>query len=148
MATNAKNTFGSELWIAASGGALVKVAELMDIGQPSFARNSQDATTHESPGGWMERIGDGVIETGQITFEGHYIPLSAGDTAIRGFMVSGELIDYEIRMKGTSASGKVAHDGSGYLVAYTPNSLPVRGKQTFNGAIDPTGVIGQAAVPA
>lgn len=147
MATNAKNTFGSELWIAASGSALVKVAELLDVGPPALSRNSQDATTHESTGGWMERIGDGVIETGQISFEGHYVPLSAGDTALRGFMVSGALIDFEVRMKGTSASGQVKTSGSGYLVAYTPNSLPVRGKQTFNGAIDPTGVLAQVAVP-
>lgn len=143
MTTAAKIAFGAELWVAASGGTLAKVAELLSVTPPRLKRDLQDATSHDSPGGAMQMIADGVYDPGEIAFQTNYIAGSAGDLALVGFATSGELIDWKIVVK--SAADTVDLTGSGYLTEYGVDALPVKGKQAASGSIKVSGEVTQAA---
>jgi hypothetical protein len=141
--TAAKNAFGAELWLAPAGGVLVKVAMLTKVSEPDLSRGTADATTHDSPGGAEEVIAEGVYKVGNIQFEGDYVALSTGDTALRLALTSGAKQDYKVVSK--AATTTALFTGSGYLTKYTPSSLEVKGIQKFTGEIMPTGVVTGAA---
>jgi len=58
-------------------GATVEVfetiAEVADIGGPSFSRDSIDTTNHDSPGGYKEGL-PGLRDGGEVTFSINFMP--------------------------------------------------------------------------
>lgn len=52
------------------------IAEVTDLGGPSLALETADATSHDSTGGWREKIG-ALLNGGEVTFSINYIPTNA-----------------------------------------------------------------------
>lgn len=140
----AKSSFGAVLRLAVSGSSPVAVANLNSITWPGATRATVDATTHDSPDGAMEFIGDGVFDAGEIGFGGDLILGSAADTMFLAAIESGDVYDFEL--VGKSASGSAQRSGSGIVTAYTPGAFDVTGKQAFTVTIKVTGKPTQAAV--
>lgn len=138
-----KASFGSELWVVASGGSLVKLAYVNIVNPPEISRGTIEDTTHDSPGGAAEYIPEGVYEVGEITVEGNYISRSTDDTAIMGFITNGTKVDFKIVEKDASTGSKVT--GSGYFTNYAPRIGGVKDKQSFSASIKVTGPITKAA---
>lgn len=135
----AKAAFGIELWMVPDGGTLVKLGELITLNPPPFARETIDATTHDSAGGAMEKIASGVYEVGAITGQIHYEPDSTQDDALVLAMTGGGLQDFKIVFPtGTPKKNLI---GSGYLTEYAPQDMPVDGKMVANITLVPTGAV-------
>lgn len=143
MTTVAKTTFGAELWLAPAGDTLVKVAELLSVEPPVMQRDTMDVTTHDSAGGAMEVIGDGVYDPGNIKGQVHYIAGSTGDDALRLALTGGAKQHYKIVVK--SAADTEDLTGSAYLISYGPDGMEVKGKQTAAFELKASGAVAQAA---
>ena len=143
MTKKAKTSFGVELWLAASGGALVKVAELLTLTPPTQSRETIDVTTHDSPAGAMEFIVEEIFDTGEISFQVHYIAESADDDALLTALTTGAEQDWKIVVKTESATADV--EGAGFVTSYGPSDMPVNGKQAADCTIKVSGPISQAA---
>ena len=52
------------------------IAKVVNISGPSLALDTEDATDHDSPGGWEEVVAT-ILRTGEVTFTIHYLPASA-----------------------------------------------------------------------
>jgi predicted secreted protein len=135
----AKASFGIELWLVPDGGSLVKVAELITLNPPPISRGTIDATTHDSSGGAMEKIAQGVYEVGAITGQIHYEPDSTQDDALVLAMTGGALQDFKIVFP--TGSPRKNLTGSGYLTEYAPQDAPVDGRLVANLTLTPTGAI-------
>lgn len=138
----AKKTFGTVLKLADSGSAVAAVAELFSIKMPGLTRGTVDATTHDSPGGAMEYIPEGVYDAGEIQCQGHYVAGSTADDLLIAALVSGTVQDFEIVAK--SAAGTETISGSAIVTAYEPDGMEVQGKQTFSATLKVTGALTQA----
>lgn len=143
MTASAKNTFGVIFKLAVSPSSPATVAELNDLNPPAVTRDTIDATTHDSTGGAAEYISDGVYDNGELTLEGNLIGGSTADDLFLAGMASGALHAWSYTIK--AASGTETRSGTGYITAYEPGPLPVRGgKQTFSATIKVTGAVTQA----
>lgn len=143
MTQEALTTKGIELWLAPAGGTLVKVAELINCNPPSITRDTIDVTTHDSSGDASEFVSDGVYERGDIKADIHYIPGSAGDTAIILALTTGALQDVKIVVK--SAGGAEKLEGAALVTEYAPATMEVKGKQMASLTLKPSGVWTQQA---
>lgn len=135
----AKAAFGIEFWMVPDGGSLVKLGELITLNPPPFARETIDATTHDSSGGAMEKIASGVYEVGAISGQIHYEPDSTQDDALVLAMTGGALQDFKIVFP--TGTPKKNLTGSGYLTEYAPQDMPVAGKLVANFTFMPTGAV-------
>lgn len=143
MTAAAKPSFGNSLLICPAGGTLVAVAELLSIEPPKTARDTIDVTTHDSSGGAMEYIAEGVYETGEVKGTLHYVPNSTFDVAALLAITTGAKQDVKIIAKG--ASGNRQKTFSGFLIEYGPDGFEVKGKQTASFSIKVTGVVTEAS---
>lgn len=130
MTALAKNAFGAELWLVATGGVLAKVAELTSIEPPVPSRDTQDVTTHDSTGGAAEFIAEGVYDPGEIKAKGNYIANTAGDIALRAALMTAAMQDFKIVAKGSATTEDLT--GACVVTSYGPDSLEVKGVQTFS----------------
>lgn len=142
MTTAAKTNFGAELWMAPSGQALVKVAELIEVEPPKPSRDTIDATTHDSVAGAMEFITSGVYDPGEIKLKVNYIANSVGDLAMRTAMSSAVKQDWKVVSK--AAAGTSNQTGSGYVSEYGPDAMPVDGLQQASLTLKVSGPIAQS----
>ena len=72
-----KSSFGAVLeWYDAANGAWVAVGSVGDIDGPALELGTEDATTHDSPGGWEEKVPT-TLSGGEVSFEIGWIPSSA-----------------------------------------------------------------------
>jgi hypothetical protein len=143
MTVAAKISFGVELWMAAHGSSLVKVAELITVSAPVQKRSTIDATTHDSPAGAQEFIVEGTFDPGTISGQVNYIAGSAGDTALLTALTGGALQDFKIVPK--AAAGTYDVTFSGFLTSYGPDAMPTNGKQTASFEVKISGTVTQAA---
>ena len=143
MTKKAKTSFGVELWLAPATSPLVKVAEMLTVTPPTQSRETIDVTTHDSPAGAMEFIVEEIFDTGEISFQVHYIAGSDGDDAILTALTSGAEQDWKIVLK--SESGTEDLEGAGFVTSYGPSDMPVNGKQAADCTIKVSGPISQAA---
>jgi hypothetical protein len=142
MTTAAKTNFGKELWMAAAGQTLVKVAELRSVSAPKISRATIDATTHDSPSGAQQFITEGVYDPGEITGSLNYVAGSTGDDTMIAAVTSGALYDFKIVVK--AASGTEDMLRSGFMTSYGPDEAPTTGLQTASFAIKVSGAGSQA----
>lgn len=142
MTVAAKTTLGAALWMVASGGTLIKVAELITVNPPKLSRETMDATTHDSPGAAMEVIAAGIYDPGEVTGQIHYIAGSAGDLAFLAAAIGG-LQDFKCVVKGAAATQDITF--SGFVTAYGPDDMPTSGKQTASFSIKVSGPRAQGA---
>ena len=139
----AKNSFGTELWMVASGGTLAKIAGVLDVSPPEFSRATIDATAHDSTGGASEKITSGYYDIGEISGQMLYVAGSTGDDAFLTAITGGALYDFKIVVKASTGTEDMTF--SGYVTKYKVDALPIDGKQTASFSIQPTSVVTQAA---
>lgn len=143
MTTAAKKTFGTKVFIdPAPAAPTTLIGELLEAALPKGSRETIDATTHDSPGGAEEYIVEGTYDPGQLEVTGHYIARSPTDIALRSAFTSGALQNVKCQPK--TATGTEDQTFSGYVIAYGPDPMPVKGKQTFTATIKITGAITSA----
>ena len=142
MTTAGKDTFGTVLKLADSGGTPAAIAELTSITPPAITRGTIDVTTHDGSSDAMEYIADGVYDEGEISIEGLLIGGSTADDLFIAAIAGGVLQDFELVFK--AASGTETKAGSCLVTNYAPGDMPVAGgKQTFTATLKLTGATTQ-----
>lgn len=145
MTVAAKINFQNKVYMdPAPTAATTLIAELRSVTPPSTSRGTTDATTHDSAGGAMEFIADGVYDPGEMTLSVNLIAGSTTDTALTTAATTGGLQNVKIHVK--TASGFQAWTFSGYVTAYSPDDMPVTGIQTASLTIKVSGAVTKAAV--
>jgi hypothetical protein len=143
MTTAAKKTFGTKVFIdPAPAAPTTPVGELLEAALPKGAREVMDVTTHDSPGGAEEYMPEGTYDPGQLEITGHYIARSPLDVALRLAFTSAALQNIKCQPK--TATGTEDQTFSGFVIAYGPDAMPVKGKQTFTATIKVTGPVTSA----
>ncbi|MBM3928743.1 MAG: hypothetical protein FJ335_09830, partial [Sphingomonadales bacterium] len=100
MTVAAKTNFGQKVFMdPAPTAAATLVAELVSVKLPGATRGTQDATTHDSPGGAMEFIADGTYDPGDMTVKVKFIAGSSGDLAFNTAMTTGALQNVKCHTK-------------------------------------------------
>lgn len=81
------SSFGTLLKIGDGGGTEVftTIAEVLDISGPSLALNTEETTSHSSPGGWKESVAT-ILEAGEVSFEVNFMPEHATHNASTGLI--------------------------------------------------------------
>ena len=143
MTTAAKITFGTELWLAPAGTAVVKIAELETIDPPNIKRDTVDVTTHDSPAGAMEVISEGVYDPGDIKATMLYVAESVADLALITAATTGAKQDFKIVLK--RAVGTQDITGTAFVTDYGPTSMPIKGKQAAAVALKVSGPVTHTA---
>lgn len=146
MTGAAKKTFGTKIFVVAAGGDIETgaIAQVVRVGKPKISRGMQDATTHDSAGGWEEVIPDGTAKVEPFTVTVEYVANSVFDQAmIAACAPSGGLQDVEIHEHG--AAGYIKTPLSAYVSDYGPDDAEVKGKQTATFTLTPTGAQGAKA---
>lgn len=87
MATIAISGKGTLLKIGDGGGPEVftTVAEVKSIGGPSFSSDTNDVTSHDSPGAYREFIAS-LIDPGDLSFDINFVPTAATHNASTGLL--------------------------------------------------------------
>lgn len=126
----AVKNFGKEMHLqpAGAGSTLTKLSELLSLKVPSSTVDTIDATTHDSAGGVMEFIGEGVSDPGAGSAKIHWVPGSASDTLIQAVLASKMVRNAKWVLNGATAKYELA--GPVILTSYEPDDAPVQGKQT------------------
>lgn len=66
------NAFGVQLQLGDGLGAYTAIANVTSV-NPSIERETIDVTAHDSPGGWLEKLG-GLKDGGELTANVNYDP--------------------------------------------------------------------------
>lgn len=143
MTTAAKLNFGNAILMCPAGGTLTTIAELLSLEPPGRSRDTIDVTTHDSTGGAMEYIAEGIYETGEVKGQCHYLPGGTFDVAAITALTGGAKQDVKIKVKGATVDRQQTFQG--FLVDYKADGMDVKGKQTAAFTIKVTGVITEAA---
>lgn len=140
-ATQAKIGFGTLLQRGDGGSPEVytTILEITSITGPSLARETVDATHYESPSGYREFLG-GLIDGGEVTFEGNWVPRNSTHDATTGLLTEMASSDVTIRnwrilLTGTPTAYWIV---AGFLTRWEA-SIPVDGKLSFSGTIKVSG---------
>lgn len=139
--TIAKGGFGTKLYMNV-GGSWTAVSEVGDYNGPKVTLVMEDATNHDSPNGWAEKIPVGVKEPGDLTFQCHLIEGDGSQNQLQADIRSGVKRDFRL----VYPSGTRRLSFSGY-VQDVDESRPVKGKMTHSVVISPTGEIVREAHP-
>jgi hypothetical protein len=150
----AEKNFGAAFLLGASAAAnatLTKIAEVLSVKAPSLSRGTIDTTTHDSAGGVMEFMGEGVADPGVLTVQIHRVPGSDSDAKLLAAVASGDSLLMAVNSNGRNGAGvatKMQTKGIGIVTGYEPDDQPVQGKQTATVTIKASGVWTQAALTA
>lgn len=87
MVTKAISSFGTLLQIGDGGTpeSFTTIAEVLDISGPDLSLDTEEVTSHDSPGGWEEHIGT-ILRSGEVTFDVNYVPTEATHDASTGLI--------------------------------------------------------------
>lgn len=88
MTTAAKSSFGVYLKLgdgATPTEVFATIAEVKDIKGPKLALETEEVTSHDSPGGWKEHIGT-LLEGGEVEFEINWLPGHATQSYTAGIL--------------------------------------------------------------
>lgn len=85
--TSALSSFGTLLKKGDGGSpeSFATIAEVLDIEGPELALDTEEATSHDSTGGWEEVVGT-ILRSGEIGFEINYVPTGATANASTGLI--------------------------------------------------------------
>lgn len=61
------------------------LAKVINIAGPTLSLDTEDATDHDSPGGWEEVVAT-ILRSGEVTFDIHLLPASATHGAATGLV--------------------------------------------------------------
>lgn len=145
MTVAAKPNFQNKVFMdPAPTAATTVVAELISIQPPGMSRNTDDATTHDSAGGAMEFIADGIYDPGSMSLRMKYIAGSTNDAAFTTAMTGGALQNVKVHVK--TAAGFQAWTFSGYVTAYEIGDMPITGQQECTLTLKVSGAVTKAPV--
>lgn len=135
MTTAAKGSFGAKLYIQKTDGTTwVQVGEIGEFGISGQERGTEDATSHESPGGWGEKIATGVIEAGTITGKYNAVETNGGQLEMHAAWSDGLARNFRV----VTSQGDKRRAGAGIVTLLNENR-PVRGKREVDFTIECTG---------
>lgn len=133
------DAFGTQLQVADAGGLnFTTIAGLTNIEGPGGSREVRDATAHDSPGKFREKL-PGFVDGGQVTLEGYYDPADATHdeaTGLSGLWKSGEIRNFKI-IDVDDADSETTFSG---FVSEFSRSAPFEGMLGFSATIEVTGV--------
>jgi len=143
MAGDAKPSFGSIVKLGTASNSLTALAKRVSVSVPKLTREAVESTDHGSPDGYAEFIADGVTDGGTLTISGNYIAGDTDDDLCNTIFAAGNCyVSWTANAAtGTETFGPVA----GVAIEYGPDSLEVKGKQTFTLTIKISGKADQAA---
>jgi predicted secreted protein len=133
--------YGSIFEIANSGDSptsFISLGEINSITPPSAQVDQVDVTHMQSAGRRREFI-DGLIDSGECSFEMNYIPGSAGDTELNEILDLGVGVDRR-RMCRITYPNSVTHTFLGSLQTYEP-SVPLDDKMMATVTLKVSGVV-------
>lgn len=137
--TQAIKTFGV-LLKAGDGGdpeAFTAVAEVKNVGGPSFSRDGEDATHHQSSGAWEESVPT-ILRSGEISLEVNLIPADPthdASTGVLADLVGGDVRNWQLVLPDTD---ETTWSFAGYVNKYE-TGFPVSGVLTASIGIKLTG---------
>ena len=87
MTTKAIKAWGTLLQIGDGEDVegFTTIAEVKDISAPELTLDTEDVTSHDSPGGYEEHIGT-ILRTGNVSFAVNYVPTEATHDAETGLL--------------------------------------------------------------
>lgn len=134
MATQARIGHGSSFLMGDSNspGTWTEIAEITSITPPSVSRDVIDATNSDSPDRWREHI-PGLLDGGEVTIEGNFIPGGAGDVALIVAQTDTFARAYRIIFPNA-----VVWDFQAFCTAYEPEA-PFDDKMTFSATFKVSG---------
>jgi predicted secreted protein len=131
MVTEAKAAFGVQF--LRNGNA---IGELTSVGDIDLTLETEDVTSHESPGGYREKIGT-VLEGGSVSLEGNFLPGNTlGQIGMKTDMEAKTLQNFEIVFP--SAVG-ASWQFSALVTHFKIGSMPVDGKLTWEAEVEISG---------
>ena len=141
----AKNSKGAQWFMGTVADTLTQMGELLDITEPGFESELQNATTHDS-GDAEEYIAEGTYNNTPMVIEGHYIAGSAEDVLILAAVTAvGPSKKRFFKTRPKAATGTYDRTFAGFVTNYTFQAKPVKGKQMYQVTVQPTGVVTQGA---
>lgn len=114
------------------------VAQVISITGPGLSLDTEDATDHDSPGGWEEVLAT-ILRSGEITLEIHYDPTDPSHDAAAGLRSHFEARTVlDIRITAPDAGSTVTFEGKALVTGFEP-SYPHDGKLTASVTFKVTG---------
>jgi predicted secreted protein len=139
MAASAgKPAFGTLLKVGLATNATnatTVIGELDTIDGPSMEQGTIEITHHESPSRAREFV-PGLVDGGEVNFEGNFVYADAGQAGVLGILGSGVNRLYSITFPFATA---VTASFSGILTNFEIGA-PVDDRLTFNGTVKVTGL--------
>lgn len=140
------SSFGTILeWY--DGTTWVAVGGVQDIEGPGLELGTEDATTHDSPDGFEERVAT-TISGGEVSFTVQYIPSSASHAwdAAGGlpYMLKSRQAQ-QFRVKPTDPNYTKALQFSAFVTKFAPK-FPVKGGMTADVTLAVTGKVEEVTV--
>jgi predicted secreted protein len=148
MSSNALKGKGAKFWLhnGASPGVLVAVTEVVSLTPPTPTRDTIDTTNHDSAGDYREFIGS-LLDAGEVSCTVHWIPSSAGDTALTEALGSPYPRAFALDVNAPGGTQKRI-SGVGLVTAYAPADIVIDDKMTATLTIKVSGPITLGDVPA
>ena len=139
MATSATSSFGTFLKIGdgAVAEAFTTIAEVRDISGPSLALDTEEVTSHDSPGGWEEFVAT-ILRSGEVSFDLNFLPTNATQSYAAGLiadMVAKTKRNFQLIFTNVGATTWAF---AAYVTAFEP-SAPVAGALTASASLKITG---------
>ncbi|MFW6198562.1 MAG: phage tail tube protein [Acidobacteriota bacterium] len=130
---------GTQLEYSTDGGSTwTKVAQVINITGPGLNADTEDATDHDSPGGFEEVLVT-ILRTGEVTLELHYDPADPTHDASDGLISLWEnRTEVEWRLTFPDAAN-TEWTFDGYVISPGEPSAPHDGKLTSSVTIKVTG---------
>lgn len=134
MATDARIGHGSKFRIGDpdTPGTFTEMAEITSITPPSISRDVIDATHSASPDRWREHI-PGLIDGGEVSIEGNFVPGSAGDLLLIAAQTDDDVRPYQIEFP-----NGVIWEFEAFCTAYEPDA-PFDDKMSFSATFKVSG---------
>jgi hypothetical protein len=144
--TEARIGWGGEVHLSTDNteANLVELAEVRDVSFPQDEADEHEVTHLKSPGRRKEFI-QGLIDGGEMTLTGNYVPGSATDLALTDAKDLGTTRKVRIVIPDDTGTGAADWNmlTSGFVKRYAPDSMEANAPIMFTAVIRVTGALGQ-----
>lgn len=137
MASSAKSAFGTLLKLHDGVSTYTTIAEQTSVTMSGPTVETIDVTNHDSPSAYREFI-PSLIDGGECTFEGNWVPSNAVQAQVRTDMVARTRRLFQIVYPTSPAK---THAFAGYFTTFSVGEATVDGKLTASGTIKIDGPI-------
>ena len=113
------------------------IAEVKDISGPALGLDTEEVTSHDSPGGWEEFVAT-ILRSGEVSFDLNFLPTDATQSFAAGLiadMVARTLRNFQLVFTDVAATTWAF---AAYVTAFEP-SAPVAGALTGSVSLKITG---------